>query len=62
MKQWQFGLTLPVGWMPAVRQRDTQHWGHSTGSVHDPDRPQGRQNLLEALANFKRRKKPMDIS
>jgi len=25
------------------------------GPVHNPDRPQGRQNLLEAFANFKRR-------
>jgi len=25
------------------------------GSMHNCDRPQGQQNLLEALANFKRR-------
>jgi len=52
-------LPLPAG--RVTTKAATQRWGHFMGPVRNPDRPQGRQNLLGAFANLEE-EKPMDIT
>jgi len=51
-------FTLPYlrgGWLYEQAPSADSAEAHRTGPMHNPDRPQGQWNLLEALANFKRR-------